>query len=130
MNVTTVAAVAYSLATTCVVVFQLALALGAPWSRFAMGGAFPDRFPPGMRIAALVQGVLLALSVAVVLSRAGLAVPKWSAASVWLTWVVVAFSALSLFLNVITPSAEERRVWMPVALVMLVSSLIVATTAG
>ena len=95
LNVTTVAAVAYSLATTGVVVFQLALALGAPWGRFAMGGAFPDRFPPGMRVAALVQGVLLALSVGVVLSRAGLAVPQWAAASVWLIWVVVAFSALS-----------------------------------
>lgn len=130
LNVTTVAAVAYALATTAVVVFQLALALGAPWGRYAMGGAFPGRYPTGMRVAAAAQGLLLALSVGVVLSRAGMALPQWASASGWLTWVVVAFSALSLFLNLITPSADERRLWAPVALVMLVSSLTVALSAG
>ena len=130
LNVTTVAAVAYALATTAVVVFQLALALGAPWGRYAMGGAFPGRYPTGMRVAAAAQGLLLALSVGVVLSRAGMALPQWAAASGWLTWVVVAFSALSLFLNLITPSADERRLWAPVALVMFVSSLTVALSAG
>jgi hypothetical protein len=118
------------LATACVVVFQLALALGAPWGRFAMGGAFPGRFPTGMRVAAAAQGLLLLASAGVVLARAGVALPQWAAASSWLIWAVVAFSAVSTLLNLITPSPAERRLWAPVAIVMLVSSLIVATTAG
>ncbi|MSP57207.1 MAG: hypothetical protein EXR69_16670, partial [Myxococcales bacterium] len=55
-----VAAIAYALATALVVGFQVALALGAPWGELAMGGAFPGRFPPAMRVAAVVQGALLA----------------------------------------------------------------------
>ncbi len=67
---------------------------------------------------------------AVVMSRAGLLLPDWAQVSVWLTWVIVAFSVVSVVLNTITPSAKERRVWLPVALVMLASSLTVALTAG
>jgi hypothetical protein len=44
----------------------------------------------------------------------------------WAIWAVVGFSALSLALNAITPSAGERRIWVPVAAVMLASSLVVA----
>jgi len=40
-----------------VVLFQLALALGAPWGAMAMGGKFPVRLPSTMRIAALAQAV-------------------------------------------------------------------------
>ena len=40
-------------------------------------------------------------------------------------WVVVAFSAMSLVLNSITPSAGERAIWAPVAL-LLASSAAVA----
>ena len=130
MESVNVAAVAYSIATTIVVVFQFALALGAPWGRFAMGGAFPGRFPTGMRFAAAAQGLLLLASVGVVLSRAGVALPRWEAASSWLIWVVVAFSALSTLLNLITPSPAERRLWAPVAIVMFVASLTVALNAG
>lgn len=130
MNVTTVAAVAYTAATTAVIAFQLALALGAPWGAYAMGGSSPGRFPPAMRVAAVAQAVLLGLMAAVVLSRAGLVLPGWSLAATWLTWVVVAFSGVSLVLNMITPSAGERRIWVPVILVLLASSLAVALTAG
>ena len=41
--------------------------------------------------------------------------------------MVVAFAAVSLVLNLITPSAGERMLWAPVALVLLVCSLLVAT---
>jgi hypothetical protein len=35
------AALVYTGISACVAVFQLALALGAPWGSYAMGGAFP-----------------------------------------------------------------------------------------
>ena len=83
-----------------------------------------------MRVGAVIQGLLLGLMAAVVLSRAGLALSQWAQASVWLTWIVVALSGVSLVLNAITPSAGERRIWVPVALVLLATSLTVALTAG
>src|ERR1700722_829034 len=76
--------------------FQLALALGAPWGSFAMGGAFPGAYPPSMRVAALVQiGALLAMAL-VVLSRAGLALPAWRAVSKGLVWGVVIDAVVGL----------------------------------
>lgn len=130
MNVTVIAAVSYALATLVALAFQFALALGAPWGACAMGGAFPGRFPPAMRLAALAQAVLLGLMAAVVLSRAGLVLPRWSQASGWLTWAIAAFAAVGVVLNMGTPSAGKRRLWIPVTFVLLASSLTVALTGA
>jgi hypothetical protein len=120
------AAIVYGVASLVVIVFQIALAAGAPWGAYAMGGAYPGQFSPEMRVAAVVQGVILALLALVVLSRAEISLPKWSRVSRWLIWVVVAFSALSLVLNLITPSAIERAIWAPIGFVMLFCSVVVA----
>ena len=122
------AALVYGVVSMGVIAFQLALAAGAPWGAYAMGGAFPEQFPPELRVAAVVQAVILALLALVVLARAGIALPQWSHASRWLIWVVVAFSTISLVLNTITPSADERAIWAPVALVMLICSVLVAVS--
>ncbi|MBI2390566.1 MAG: hypothetical protein HYV09_13330 [Deltaproteobacteria bacterium] len=124
--VTRVAAVIYAVASAFVIAFQLALAAGAPWGAFAMGGAFPGRLPAPMRVAAIVQSVLIASMIGVVLSRAGLALPRWSRAARWLVWVVVAVAAVGSVLNLITPSAGERARWAPIALALLASSTVVA----
>ena len=128
MNKSRIAAFAYAVISLVVIAFQIALAAGAPWGEFAMGGAYPGQFPPELRVAALVQAAILAALALVVLARAGVALPKWSRTSRWLIWVVVAFSALSLVLNLITPSAGERALWAPVALIMLVTSVTVAVS--
>jgi len=120
------AAILYTIISFLVIVFQIALAAGAPWGAYAMGGAFPGQFPPALRIAAIIQAAVLAGLAAVVLARAGLALPTWSRASRRLVWLVVAFAAVSLVLNLITPSAGERAIWAPTALLLLISSTIVA----
>jgi hypothetical protein len=126
LNMTTFAALAFAGLTAGVVAFQIALALGAPWGAYAMGGRSPGRFPPPMRVAAVGQAVLLTLIAVVVLSDANLVLPSVAQAFPWLIWLVVAFSAVSVVLNTLTPSARERRIWAPVTLLMLVCSLIVA----
>lgn len=126
MKINRGAAFLYAIVSTAVIAFQLALAAGASWGAYAMGGAFPGQFPPSMRVGAVLQAAILAGFAGVVLSRAGVALPGWSKVSRWLIWVVVAFSVLSLILNLITPSAGERAIWAPVAFVMLISSLSVA----
>jgi hypothetical protein len=74
----------------------------------------------------MIQAVLLAGMAAVILARAGLVLPAWSPVSHWLVWIVVAFTAFSLILNLITTSAAERAIWAPVLVLLLISSLIVA----
>ena len=130
MDVTALAAITYTIATAGVITFQVALALGAPWGAYAMGGASPGRFPPAMRVAALIQAAVLGALAVAVLSQVGLALPSLAEAYPWLIWVAVAVSALSVLLNAITRSAGERRIWLPVALVLLVCSVTVALTAG
>jgi hypothetical protein len=127
MNIRRIAGIVYAVATAIVVAFQIALALGAPWGAYAMGGAYPGQFPPELRIAALVQAGILLGFAGIVLSRAGIALKGWERVARWMIWVVVAFAAVSLVLNLITPSAGERMLWAPVALVLLVCSLLVAT---
>jgi hypothetical protein len=91
-----------------------------------MAGAFPGQFPVMLRIAALVQAALIAGTAVVVLSRAGLVPARWSGGRPWLVWCVVAFAAVSVVLNLMTPSARERSIWAPVALLLLASSTVVA----
>ncbi len=121
------AAFAYAVISAGVAAFQFALAVGAPWGSYAMGGAFPGQYPPSMRVEAVFGAALIVVMVVVVLSRAGLALPKLSGASRWLVWFIVAYGVVGLVLNVITPSSGERFIWAPVAFVLLVCSLVVAT---
>ena len=129
MNMTVVAALIYTMATAGVVAFQIGLALGAPWGAYAMGGAFPGRFPPRLRVAAVVQAIMLIALAIVVLAFAGLMLPGLVQAAPWLIWLAVAFSAIAAVLNTITRSVGERRLWAPVTYVMLVCSLVVALMA-
>ena len=126
MKIKRVAAILYVIILAGVIGFQIALAAGMPWGEFAMGGAYPGQFPPSLRVAAIIQAILLAGMATVVLVRAGLILPSWSRVSHWLVWIVVAFSTLSFILNLITPSASERAIWAPIAFLLLISSSIVA----
>jgi hypothetical protein len=125
-DLTRAAALAYTAITGGAVAFQVGLALGAPWGLYAMGGRFAGVFPPRLRAAAVVQAVVLVLLAITVLSAAGLAAAGLVETLPWLVWVPVVFSAVSLVLNAITPSAGERRIWVPVALALLATSLVVA----
>ena len=109
-----------------VFLFQIALAAGMPWGHLAMGGRYPGKFPPNMRIGAVVQGALIAFLGMIVLSHAGVAFPGLANLSNYLIWVAVAISVISLILNLITQSKWERILWAPVGLLMTISSLVVA----
>lgn len=126
MKVAHIAAVTYAIISVGVVAFQLALALGMPWGAYAMGGVYPGQFPPPMRVAAVIQAVLLSLVAGVVLACAGLALPRWARVSRWLTWGVVSLLGVSVLLNFISPSGGERIIWTPVAALLLLCAIVVA----
>ena len=126
MDIRRTAAILYTVLSAGVAAFQIALAAGAPWGAYAMGGAVPGQLPPALRIGALVQAALIVGMAAIVLSRAGLILAGWARVARWLVWVVVAMITMSLVLNLITPSAGERTLWAPVLVVLLASSVVVA----
>lgn len=130
VDATAFAALVYAAASVVIIGFQVALAAGAPWGEYAMGGRVPGRVPPGLRVAAVVQASLLAFLALVVLDAGGVLDLGWSAALPWLAWVPVVVSAVSLLMNAASRSQKERRTWVPVALVLLVSSLLVALSGG
>lgn len=120
------AALVFAAFTALVVGFQLALALGAPWGAYAMGGAFPGRLPKPIRAAALAQAIVLAGLALVVLLAGGVIGTGLPAGWTWVAWVPVGIAVLAVIGNAVTRSAGERRLWLPVAAVMLVASLLVA----
>lgn len=123
---TEIAAFVYTAFTAVVVAFQCALALGAPWGEYAMGGVHPGKYSPKLRAAAVAQGVLLAFTALVVLIYAGLLLPEWKHVAEVVIWPVVAFTTVSAFLNFITTSKWERLLWAPVATLLWVTSVLVA----
>ena len=116
----------YALATATVVVFQAGVAAGKAWGEYTMGGRYPGRLPALLRIAALAQAVFLAVLAAIVLDAAGVGDLGWVAKVVWLPWLPVIVSGASLVLNASSSSEAEKRAWIPVAIVLLVSSVAVA----
>lgn len=126
----TLAAIVFACATLVIVLFQLALALGAPWGHLAMGGAISGAFPPAMRLGALAQGALLSALAYVIIRYAGVVSGGPVLGLPWLVWAPVAVSALACILNTITPSRAERRLWLPFAAVMFASALVVALQPG
>lgn len=119
------AAIIYTISTAIVVLFQVCLAIGLPWGAASMGGKYPGKYPPKMRIIALVNMIVLSFLTIIVLVKSGFLLPQLLSFSRYATWFVVVFSLISVVLNTITKSKIER-IWIPVALIQFVTSLIVA----
>ena len=69
------AALLFALASAAAGVFQMALALGAPWGELTLGGRWRGRLLPKVRVIPLLSLVLLSFSSAVILARAGFEIP-------------------------------------------------------
>lgn len=121
----TIAATIFTVFTGIVILFQGCLAAGLPWGKASMGGKYPGKYPPKMRVVAVVNMVVLSLIAAIVLAHANLVFPQLRAISGIAIWVIVIFFVVGTLLNTITPSRIER-IWAPVALIQLITSLIVA----
>lgn len=130
MSLREVASVLQLIAGILVVGFQIALAAGAPWGGYAMGGAHPGKFPTPLRGAALAQAALLGAAAFAVVSAGGLVEAPWGRTPGWCLWVIVGLYGVSLLLNLATPSRAERRMWAPVATVLFASALVVVLARG
>ncbi len=121
----TISAIIFTVFTGIIIIFQGCLAAGMPWGEASMGGKYPGKYPPKMRLVAIINIIILVVIEAIVLSRAGFILPQFSEISRIGIWFIVAYFSIATVLNTITPSKIER-IWAPVALVQLITSIIVA----
>jgi cell division protein FtsW (lipid II flippase) len=122
------AALLFSLVSGAVAIFQLALVLGAPWGELTMGGRWRGRLPPKVRLIAGFSMLLLCCFSVIIFARSNYGVPLFESHARQLAWVVVGYCAIGSLANIFTPSKRERQLWLPVLLVMLASSSVVATS--
>jgi hypothetical protein len=122
-----ISASVFTVLTGIVIIFQGCLAAGVPWGEASMGGRYPGKYPPRMRIVAVINMVLLGFFAAIVLSEADLILPQLKSVSSVGIWFVVAFFIIGTVMNTITPSKIER-IWAPVALFQLITSIVIAVS--
>lgn len=125
-----IAAIAFTVISGLLVLFQLALALGAPWGRFAWGGQHPGVLPRGYRAGSLIAIPLYAFLASIILDRGGVIAGYPAGFSTVASWVVVGFLALGVVVNAISRSKAERLAMTPVALLLAVLALLVALGLG
>ena len=118
-------AIAFSILTGLVIIFQGCLAAGLPWGAASMGGRFPGKYPPKMRVVAVLIMLVMGFLAALVLADAKLLFPELEPLAKTGIWFVVVFFLLGTIMNSISPSKIER-IWVPVALLQFIASLIVA----
>ena len=130
LHAMTIAAIVAVALLAVIAVFQVALALGAPWGYAAWGGRNPGVLPMHLRIASAVAGlVIYPLVILAVLLSAGLIEADWlpvdRALSMWSLAGVLALGALANFAS----RSPRERIWGPVALAVAVCCGIIALGA-
>lgn len=99
--------------------FEVALALGAPLGRFAMGGQHTV-LPPSLRIAAVAAACFWTVATLVVLKRGGYPIRFISGrVATKGTWALTGLLAVGVLMNLASRSEWERIVQTPVALTLL-----------
>jgi hypothetical protein len=113
--------------TVALALFQIALAAGAPWGRFAWGGA-QAKLPVALRIGSVVSLFIYSACAAIVSDRAKLIDVVGDDVSSVGAWVVAGFLSLGVVMNAISRSKPERFTMTPVALVLAASAYVVAAS--
>lgn len=119
-------AVVFTAVLALLVLFQLALAFGAPWGRFAWGGRHPDTLPVPLRFASAFSVLVYGFIALLALDRTGALELFPAGFSRVGIWVVFAYLALGVAMNAISRSKPERYSMTPVALVLAVLALLIA----
>lgn len=122
-------ALALSIILGVLAVFQLALAIGAPWGRLAWGGEH-EVLPARLRIGSLIAVVVYALIGVIAFARLGALPVLPDAVAVVAMWVVFTYFAVGIVMNALSRSRTERLVMTPVSLVLAALGLLIALGMG
>lgn len=103
-----------------IILFHIALVIGAPWGEFTMGGQDRGVLPPKKRLLALLAIPLLLLNIVNVLSQAGIGFEEYKFVTDITIWLVLFLNALILVGNLVTRSPRERLIWAPIVTAMFI----------
>jgi hypothetical protein len=110
-----------------IAIFQVMLAAGKPWGEYAWGGMKTGTLPGRLRWGSAFSVAMHVFWIAVVLIEGEVILDSLrSAVTGVLVWVLVGVLALATFMNGISRSKKERRMWTPVAGTALVLTALVA----
>lgn len=121
-----ISAYVFAILSFVIILFQLGLTIGMPWGAASMGGKYPGKYPPGMRVVSLINVCITSFIAAIVLIKSEIIWLQFKSFANVATYFVVAFSLVATILNTITPSKIERKIWAPVAAILLLTCSIVA----
>jgi hypothetical protein len=104
--------------------FQLGLILGRPWGEWTMGGYNKGVLPTKLRIAPFISILILSFFALFIIDTTkilaiGINFPEF------INWFIISFNVLAVIANSITKSEKERKLWQPITIFMLGSSLVV-----
>jgi len=120
-----------AMAIAAVMIFQIAVLAGAPYGAYTQRGRHPGVLPLAGRIVAAVSFLVLAVMAAALLARAGLG-PLAGADPTLLRplwWGSLAVAILSAVANLRSPSADERRMFGPVSVLIILAFVLSAGSA-
>lgn len=121
-----ISAYIFAILSFVIILFQLALTIGMPWGAASMGGKFPGKYPPIMRVVSLINIFITSFMAAIVLIKSEIIWLQFKSFANVAIYFVVVFSVVATILNTITPSKIERKIWAPFAAILLLTSSIVA----
>lgn len=126
-TIVSVAALIQAIIAFIVVVFQISLTFGAPWGEWAMGGQHPGVLPTKYRIATAISAIFMLAQSGHYLAQAGILTPLLPEnLNTIANWFWFGLGVLSLIANAISRSKKERNLWVPVLIVSVVCTFVVA----
>lgn len=119
-------AIAFVVMLTALAVFQLMLAAGLPFGRFAWGGQHMV-LPRRLRVGSVLSVAVYAMFAFIAIERAHITniVPAQLVAVVAM-WVIAGYLILSVLPNLASKSAREKRVMVPVSLALAILATLIA----
>jgi len=129
---TSLAAVVAAALFMSMVVFQAALALGAPVGANVLGGRYPGSLPVRIRVFSGIAAVVLVGAALVILARAGLMAWPSDGAGMLApaSWAIAGFLVLNTLGNLTSRSRLERTVLAATTAVLAVLCAYVAIDGG
>ena len=107
-------------------VFQILLMLGRPFGRFAWGGQH-DVLPTHLRLGSGISILLYAGFGVIIVAKATDSATAFGRSAIdYGIWGLTAYFVLGIFMNAISRSASERKVMVPVSLVLAIACLLLA----
>lgn len=119
-------AIVFVLLLTALAAFQLLLAAGLPFGRFAWGGQYTI-LPPRLRVGSALSVVAYAVFAFIAFERADITkVFTAPLVAVIAMWVIAGYLILSVLPNLASKSMAEKIVMVPVSLALAIFATLIA----